>query len=284
MPEDNNLPDNQQQVPSNEKGSFSDSKDRTSEQFEKLKQSNQELKAERDQALAENKEYQSVLDSVMPDPNSIPSNVTRQNYQTPINQAPSAQSFQNLNQQQVNQAFQSMIDEDGYLDGNKLLQNLNAMDQRAKQAEERAERVERQFQQKVQQDNETIKSQTAKTLHEKYPMLDPENKEQFNPDFWEAVRDRMVSQLVHNGKEDPLVAASELAKTYYPNMFEGGDNMGKKQVARDAENKKKQINATRPRSSMNIGYFANEEEDALIAQVRQGKKGSVAELLRRRNQ
>lgn len=250
-------------------------KDRTTEQFEKLKQSNQELKAERDAALEENKQYQSVMDSLIPDPSTIPNSAQR--YQSPINQAPPAQSFSNLNQQQVNQAFQSMVDENGYLDGQKLMQTLQQMDQRARQAELRAQQVEQQVRQREQQEQENRKTQATQALHEKYPMLDPENKEQFNPDFWEAVRNDLIGQMMQ-GKEDPMVAAEK----WYHKFYEDGDDVTKKEKAQQLENQKKQINATRPRSPLNVGYYAQEEEGALISQVRQGRKGAVAELLKRR--
>lgn len=58
--------------------------------------------------------------------------------------------------------------------------------------------------------------------------------------------------------------------------------MNKKVEAKKIENQKLQINATRPRSTINVGYYENDEEDSIVKDVRAGKRGAVGALLRKR--
>lgn len=248
-------------------------KDRTSEQFDKLKQSNQELKEERDQ-------YKNLFESLRP--SEVPVQ-TQQTYQQPINQAPNAQNFANLSQGDVNQVFQSMVDENGYLDGQKLMSTLQAMSQRAERAEQAAVNATKQtqtIQQSLRQKEET---QAQQEVYNKYPALNPNDTDNFDPKFWDYV----YNELAVKAKKGQMPSESDYmnaANKVYQDFYEGREDMTKKdkEKAKQTEDAKRQINATRPRSPMNVGYYANEEDNALVAKVQQGKKGAVAELLKRR--
>ena len=264
------------QEETNEESTQEDPKDRTTQQFEKLTSHNKQLKAERDG-------YKNLLDSLAPEEDEAPPQQPQafdpQQYQNPVSKAPSANQYQNLNQQQINETFKSMIDEKGYMDGNKLLNVLQQMDDRARKAEEDARQARAHTKRMEQAQEKMKKSSTMEKVHEKYPQLDPDNEEVFNRDFYDVVRNDLIGQMME-GKEDPLEAADKWADKFLQTDM----NKQQKEEMEQKQNKKKAINATRPRSSSMQGYYKDEEEDSLRAQVRKNKKGALAELLRRRGQ
>ena len=252
-------------------------KDRTSEQFAKLTESNKELKEERDQ-------YKNLFEGLRP--TEVPQEA--QQYQEPINQAPQNQ-FQNINQEAVDQTFQSMIDENGYLDGNKLMSTLKSMDERATRAELAAKQVQDENIKKNTEAREREEKQATLDVYTKYPHLDPNNvdgvevdgeKISFDPKMWQYVKNELESKArrgVMPSNSDYMEAADQVYQDLY-----GGRDMTKKEEQKKVESQKNIINATRPRSTMNVNYYKNDEESALIDQVRAGKRGAVGELLRRK--
>lgn len=268
-PKEEQVEDSQQE----EKQDSENDKDRTSEQFEKLTKSNKELKKERDK-------YKNVLESLTPEkPRSTP----QQRYQAPTNRAPSASQFQNLSQQDIDSQFKAMVDEDGYLDGNRLKDILVGLDQRAKKAELKAERVAIQAQKEREARQQAQKSEKMRLVHQQYPQLDPES-DQFDEDYYDAVRNELIGQMME-GREDPMEAAKKWHGRFYKDSQEKEQQemptKKEKQEAEEKQEQKRQINATRPRSSSMAGYYADEEEEALRQKVRKGKKGALAEALRR---
>ena len=237
--------------------------DHNAKQAEKLVETNKELKQDKDKS---EEKYQNLLDSLKPE-EEVPQQVQQQ-YQQPINQAPPAKSFENLDQQDVNNVFKGMVDDQGYLDGPKLLNVLSTMNKRAENAEARASKVE-----KSQEDFE----QTTKSreLHAKYPQLDPENKD-FNKDFWELVRNEVIGQMM-TGKEDPIKAADK----WYNKLYKSEMNKDDTKKKEESEDTKRQINAVRPRSPMATGYYEKEEAENLRKKVIAGKRGALAETLKR---
>lgn len=252
-------------------------KDRTSEQFAKLTESNKELKEERDQ-------YKNLFEGLRPA--EIPQEA--QQYQEPINQAPQNQ-FQNINQEAVDQTFQSMIDENGYLDGNKLMSTLKSMDERATRAELAAKQVQEENIKKNTEAREREEKQATLDVYTKYPHLDPNNvdgvevdgeKISFDPKMWQYVKNELESKArrgVMPSNSDYMEAADQVYQDLY-----GGRDMTKKEEQKKVESQKNIINATRPRSTMNVNYYKDDAESALIDQVRAGKRGAVGELLRRK--
>lgn len=229
--------------------------DRTKEQFDKLKESNQELKKERDQ-------YKNVLDSLKPAEEV----------------KPTEQEYQNLEQGQIDDVLKGMVTDDGYIDANKLADTLKQLDIAARDAKQRADRVAEHAERERIAREEQIKSETMRKVHEKYPQLDPEN-EQYSPEFFNLVRNEIIGQMME-GKEDVMGAAEKMSK------FLERDSVTKEEKAKkeEVENQKAQINATRPRSTVLKGYYESEEEESLKRKVREGKKGAIAEMLRRRGQ
>ena len=243
-------------------------KDRTTEQFEKLTESNKELKEERDK-------YKNVLDSLQPEQQQ-----PTQGYEKPVSRAPLAKNFDNLKQNDIDEVFKSMVDDNGYLDGNKLFGVLKKLDARTTRAEETAERVRIQAEKEKIARKQQQKSDKMQIVHDKYPRLNPENIEIFDPQFYELVRNDLIGQMM-DGKEDPMVAADKWANVL--NSKEGEKEVAKatKEETEEKKTQKEQINAVRPRSSSMTGYYKGEEDAALREQVRKGKKGALAEVLRR---
>lgn len=251
--------------------------ERTKEQIDKLTTHNKELKEERDQ-------YKNLFEGLRPA--EVPQEA--QQYQEPINQAPQNQ-FQNINQGDVNQTFQSMIDENGYLDGNKLMTTLKSMDERAIRAELAAKQVQDANIKKDTEAREREEKQATLDVYSKYPHLDPNNVDgvevdgeivKFDSKMWQYVKNELESKArrgVMPSNSDYMEAADQVYQDLY-----GGRDMTKKEEQKKVESQKNIINATRPRSTMNVNYYKNDEESALIDQVRAGKRGAVGELLRRK--
>jgi hypothetical protein len=221
-------------------------------------------------------------------PQEVPQEVA-QTYQEPINQAPSAQNFQNLDQNQVNQAFAGMIDENGYLDGNKLMNTLQTLDQRAKQAEETAKKVQEQARQEQINKRDREEKAAIAEVYTKFPQMDPNNVDgvevegelvKFDPKMWQYVK----NELEATARRGVMPSESDYMNTtqkVYNDLY-GERQMNKKVEAKKIENQKLQINATRPRSTINVGYYENDEEDSIVKDVRAGKRGAVGALLRKR--
>lgn len=237
-------------------------KERTAKQIEKLKEHNQQLKEERDS-------YKSLFESSRPveaTSNSIP----------PITQ------FQNLNQTTVDQTVQSMVDENGYLDGNKLMTTLQSMDARATRAEQAAAYAAQQTQAQQQQTRAREEKEATLKVYEKYPQLDPTNKETFDPKMWQYVYNELASKS-KRGEMPNDTDYMKAADTVYVDLYEGRDMTKKdKEEAVKKEEQKRQINATIPRSAISVGYYENQEESVLLNDVRNGKRGAVGALLRKR--
>lgn len=250
------------------------SSERTKEQFEKLTTSNKTLKEEKDAALDEARSAR------------IEAEKYKALYETPTNQAPNAEQFANLNQAQVNNAFQGMVDENGYLDGNKLMNVLQTMDKKAQDADSRAKQVEKKAM-AVEMEARAKEQQAHQSqVYTKYPWLDPDNVDgvevdgqqvAFNPDLWELVYNKLAVKAKKGEQptnKDYMEAADDVYTKFYP---KGAMNKQQTKI----ENQKRQINAARPRSPMSEGYYSSDEDDALVDAMRKGKKGSVAEALRR---
>jgi len=217
----------------------------------------------------ENKKYKDVLSSLTPE----------EKYEAPVQQAPQAEQFQTLQQGDIDQVFRSMVDDQGFVDGNKLLNTLRDLDTSAKNSKQAAEKALEHARRVEVAQQEQQKSATMQTVHEKYPQLDPES-ESFDSRYWEFVRNELIGQMME-GKQDPLSAAEKGYDVFYKEQQVTKEEKAQKE---EKDNAKAQINATRPRSSSAVGYYENEEEEALKAKVQAGKKGALAELLRRRGQ
>lgn len=216
-------------------------KDRTAEQFEKLKETNRTLK-ERLEAYEKQTKAESVLDSLKPKKDA---------QATPTNQP----------------AKRGLVDESGYVDTNALESSISNAEKKAIEAEKKAMEA----QERLAKFEET---QQIKTAHEMYPELDP-NSSNFDQKFFNLVRNELIGQMM-SGEKDVLKAASTVKSYYQPVRVEEKEA----QKAEEAKEQKANINAGQNRSGR-VSNFALAEESELIQATRKGKKGALAERLKR---
>lgn len=214
--------------------------DRTREQFDKLKQHNKEL-SERLQALEKSQE-QSVFDVLHP----------------PV-------ETKHLNQDQVGDIYSKLVDENGYIDQNLLIQTLKAAEDRARKAEENAFFTR----QKVEQIEESAQVRRA---HKLYPQLDPKSTE-FDQNFYEAVKDRVVRQMM-NGEKDLVRAATEIAKFYPFKKVEAPSTEA-------LEKKNQQVRNIQATSGSKQGAATNTDYSELVRKTQAGDRQALMERLNR---
>lgn len=209
-----------------EEGSLpEDAKERTKTEFEKLKKANQELKAKLE---ANQPPKQSVLDSLRPK-------------QTMPQQAavPNAGQYQNLGQQDVDKTYDSLIDKDGYVDEALLKETLRKANETAQRATQEAQQARIAAQQAVQDVSKYTETDQMKNVHKDFPTLDPDHKD-FDPVFFDLVRDRVIGQMTR-GKQDVYLAASEISKLYKSEVQRA--DIEAEELLKDSVTAKENINA-----------------------------------------
>lgn len=251
-------------------------KKRTKKQVDKLTKSNKELKKERDQ-------YKSVIDSLRPEaaapPPPPPPELTAQPRKEPekTDRVPSAEQYKGLTQDQVDDVFSGMMDKEGYVDGNKLMTLLRNMNDRATRAEQRAQIAEQKAELSVKEQRDFEESQEVRRVHNKYPQIDPKNDD-FNEELFDSVRNEMIGQMMQ-GKSDFMAATEK----WYNRLYKEEEVATRKEKEEqlEKEDAKAQISATSPRSSSMSGYYKDYELKKLQEDTMAGKKGALAERLRR---
>jgi hypothetical protein len=158
--------------------------ERTAAEFEKLKEHNAQLKTQLDAY----KSKTSVLDDLRPP--------TEVQVETP-----------NLTPEKVEEIKSKFVDENGYVDVARVEQELNNVEERAKRAEAKADKIEK----KIQNSEE---SANVKVAHTEFPQLDP-HSETFDTKFYELVKLNLIGQMM-NGEQDIVKAAREVSKIYTP--------------------------------------------------------------------
>jgi hypothetical protein len=242
-------------------------KQRTTEQFEKLKESNNNLKKEVEVLKKKN-----VLESLVPQPTSPQ---PPQYPQSPItNVIPTPQQYQGLSQKQINETFKGLVDDAGYVDTGLLIETLNDLKEKNRLAEQRASQAEERTQNVVRKMDDFERNQIMRQVHEKYPTLNPDGNE-FDENLWKFVRNEVVDQWM-NGKPTDVMAAAEAGmRIIHPNDMKKEERLKLEQ----AETAKKNINALG--TSQTSQRESNLDQDALIRGTQMGKKGALAERLRR---
>lgn len=246
---------------------------RTSEQFDKLKGNNAELKGKNDALELENarlrdearKFTQQGAVGYMTQP------ATSQYPMPPgmvdvTNVIPQATQFPGMSQQQVNDVFANLTDDQGYVNVDLLRQELSKAHKQTQSALEEAKRAREEAKRASQNFDNFQRSEIAKRVHEKYPELNPDT-DNYNTEFFDAVKNEMYTQLVSNGKEDFMAAADKWAKTFV--------NKKEKKEVKEAM---AQINATGTKpSGSRLSY---QDHETLVQATRQGKKGALGERLK----
>jgi hypothetical protein len=244
--------------------------DRTKQQIEKLKEHNNELKEAKDKAEAEAAEYKSLFEASQPIVEPVVA-------QTP----------------QITPELSGMVDEQGYLDGNKLVGTLTALEKRAKDAEDLAKRLDQDNKDKAKQAFEREEKEATLKIYAKYPHLDPLNVDgvevngeliKFDPKFYDYVYKELAFKAKKGEmptQDDYMQAADKVHK----DLYEGREmTKADEEKKTKIEDQKRQINATRPRSPIEVGYYDQDEDAALTQAVRAGKRGAVGEALRRQEE
>lgn len=239
-----------------------DASDRTKQQFEKLVESNKKLKEELEAAKAKQQsEIPSVMDSLRP------KEPVQQSKEVKVD----ANKFNNLNQDQVNQLQSDLTykGEDGYEYVNTALLNkrLEEANKQAEQARQEAKMASAQFQRFEEQTQ-------LSEAYQKFPQLNPNNKDQFDPNFYDFVKAELMTQAMRGEKN--LVKAAQDVDKRIGHYKKTGEAMEKQE---DVQSKKEQINATGTVSTNS--RYAKQGDDYLREATMRGKPGALAERLRR---
>lgn len=245
-------------------------KDRTSEQFDKLKEHNAQLKKELEEAKAK-APTQNALESLYPKQESPVTNVIPSNNQYP-----------GLSNKEVKDAFANLTDDQGYVDTGLLKETLSNLQKAkeeaervAKEANERAQRVERK-----QDDFE--RKQIMREVHKVFPKLDPENatsddpEAKFSQTFYDMFQGEIMRQWTAQGTADPMKVAEKVHGILYPMKKVDREKLEKAEMA------KRNISASSVKPASTHDNYTDHED--LVQATRMGKKGALAERLRRAEQ
>ena len=252
--------------------------ERTAEQIDKLTEHNKQLKEE-------NKElYQNVMESLRP-PESPPEPFGEL---TPQLVKQVDQVTPELRQPQVEDIYAKLIDKDGYIDPDLLISTLREANESAKQARVEAEAAKKEAQEAKAETKRTKRdfeeSKEVRLVHKKYPQIDPKS-DNFDENFWDDVRKEIATAPILKGTTPSFMEAADLIwNARYAEKKEVGEvKKAEKEKIEETENAKRNINATAPSGRPTDYYAQSEQEDLRQASIL-GKKGALAERLRRAGQ
>jgi hypothetical protein len=181
-------------------------KERTKAEFEKLKEANRLLKQELE---ASRPKPQSVLESLRPQGGQV----DKKEIATLI------EDNTDLKGSEVEDVIKQLVDEDNYLDTDKLKKVLADNSRKMSMAEQRAakaEEVAKMASEKVTKFEET---EQMKRVYQEFPTLNPES-ENFDERFFQLVRNEMIGQLMENGQQDLTAATKKVMDIYRPGEAE----------------------------------------------------------------
>ncbi len=236
-----------------------DVKDRTREQFEKLLESNKALKEENEK-LKEISSTDLFLNSPTHtpiQPSAIPSQQLGQLYNIPTSQ--------------VEDIAQSIFDEEGYVKKEELEKRLNNAQREAEIAKQQAVSLQEELRRNRDEIRRIEESAQTREAYKEFPQLNP-NDENFDSEFRELVREKMLVQAL-NGQKDLVKACRDVSQLI--------GNMAKKGKQTNQEDVKREINATSGGVRKDVKSTAQDYE-RLMEAARYGKKGAIAELLKMR--
>lgn len=181
-------------------------KERTKAEFEKLKEANRLLKQELE---ASRPKPQSVLESLRPQGGQV----DKKEIATLI------EDNTDLKGSEVDDVIKQLVDEDNYLDTDKLKKVLADNSRKMSMAEQRAakaEEVAKMASEKVTKFEET---EQMKRVYQEFPTLNPES-ENFDERFFQLVRNEMIGQMMENGQQDLTAATKKVMDIYRPGEAE----------------------------------------------------------------
>lgn len=232
-----------------------DVKDRTREQFEKLLESNKALKEENEKLKTDL--FLNSPTHTPVQPSAIPSQQLGQLYNIPTSQ--------------VEDIAQSIFDEEGYVKKEELEKRLNNAQREAEIAKQQAVSLQEELRRNRDEIRRIEESAQTREAYKEFPQLNP-NDENFDSEFREMVREKMLVQAL-NGQKDLVKACRDVSQLI--------GNMAKKGKQTNQEDVKREINATSGGVRKDVKSTAQDYE-RLMEAARYGKKGAIAELLKMR--
>lgn len=212
--------------------------DRTKEQFQKLLQSNKELKEQLNK-LASNKNSEPTAYGSVYD------------------------SIKSDSVQGGTQATDSYVDEEGNVDIARLNKDLKEAKMSALEAKALA--------QKAREDLE------VREAHNKHPYLNPQSSE-FDPTFFELVKDRTLRQKFYEGKNTSLIdIADQVISFYTPSSKKSAESA---KAIEDYKKAQSQIANNAPLSNSNRARQEGPNLDDLRARTRTGDSKAIIERLK----
>jgi hypothetical protein len=216
------------------------SNDRTKEQFNKLLQSNKELK----EKLAQ---IESTKNS---EPNAYGS-VYETFKSTPFSE-----------NSDINQDS-DYVDEEGNVDIAKLNKDLKALKVSALEARRLAEQAREEIE--------------VREAHNKHPYLNPQSPE-FDPQFFELVKDRVLRQRYYEGKNVPLSQiADQVVSFYKPGVVAKRDS---EKAVEEFKKSQQQIASNAPLSSSTGRRQESNNIDDLRQRTQKGDSRALRERLK----
>lgn len=222
--------------------------ERTKAEFEKLKEHNKKL-AEENALLKgpQRPKETSVLDGILPIPQT-------QNYLQPG---------------QAEQIAQSYVDSDGYVDVDAVQKAIATANKAAKDANDRAQRVEERVARYEQNDE-------VKKAHSMFPALDPYN-ENFDQKFYDLVRNELLGQMV-KGEQD-LVKAAKKVKT---DLYDPDSIKAQIKATEEAQQKQKvtqKVQATANPGQTKSNLSSSGEQAELVSGTIKGDRDALYKRL-----
>lgn len=231
-----------------------DASERTRKEFEKLKEHNKQLSEKLKKF--EEPQMPSVLDSLNPEPV----------YQ------PEVQQYQNLSQQQVDTIANQFVDSEGFVNIQAVEAALAKANREAAEANSKYNNLEKRVT-RYEHDAQTTKA------HELHPYLDPARTEQFDPKFYNLVKNELIGQMM-TGKQDLMEAANRVKRDLYD------PTASREAKTQQEEARKQQTVDERTQATANPSYakdFSSDHDADLIRRTRAGDKAAIYERLKRSN-
>jgi hypothetical protein len=217
------------------------SNDRTKEQFNKLLQSNKELK----EKLAQ------VESSRNSEPSIAYGSVYETFKSTPFSEEPQTSQDSDY------------VDEDGNVDIAKLNKDLKALKVSALEARRLAEQAREEIE--------------VREAHQKHPYLNPQSPE-FDAQFFELVKDRVLRQRYYEGKNVPLSSiADQVVSFYKPGAVAKKDS---ERAVEEFKKSQQQIATVAPISSSTGRRQESSNLDDLRLRTQQGDSKALMERLK----
>lgn len=155
------------------------------------------------------------------------------------------------------------VDEDGNVDIKKLNADLKA----AKVSALEARRLAEQAREEVE----------VREAHNKHPYLDPQSPN-FDPQFFDLVKDRVLRQKFYEGKNIPLAKIADEVSTFYtPKKV---DPEVARQAVEDYKKSREQVSNNMPISSSNRLRDEGASLDDLRKRTREGDSKAIQERLK----